>query len=236
MSDQFLEIENLNVSYGQSLILRDVCMTAKPGTITAIMGSNGVGKTTLLKAIMGLLELDSGSISLCGEDVTKSPTYTRTKKGLGYVPQGREIFPKLTVDENLIMGLEANQKKIKKIPNTLVYDLFPVLAKMGNRLGGNLSGGQQQQLAISRALVGYPKVLLLDEPTEGIQPSIIQDIEKVLIKLKNQGDMAIILVEQYLEFAQRLADQYYIIDRGSVVAEGEMDKLSKEDVTSYLTF
>lgn len=232
-----LEAKSLDVYYGESRILRSVDISAAPGRITALMGRNGVGKTTLLKAVIGLLPARAGSVSLGGLDLTKQPPEARARAGIAYVPQGREIFPKLTVEENLAMGLEARPgPRLKKIPKDEVYGLFPFLAKMEKRLGGNLSGGQQQQLAIARALLGKPKVLLLDEPTEGIQPSIVEDIGRVLEGLKAQGDLAILLVEQFLEFARSLADDYVILDRGTVVASGGIDGLDDEKAKRYLAF
>jgi urea transport system ATP-binding protein len=234
---EILEVRGLNVYYGESRILRDVDIRVEPGRLTALMGRNGVGKTTLLKAIIGLLPARSGSVSLGGTDLTALPPELRARAGIAYVPQGREIFPKLTVEENLAMGLEARPgPRPKKIPKEEVYDLFPFIAKMEKRLGGNLSGGQQQQLAIARALLGKPKVLLLDEPTEGIQPSIVEDIGRVLEGLKSRGDMAILLVEQFLEFAKSLADTYTILDRGAVVEEGAIGALDDEAARRYLAF
>jgi urea transport system ATP-binding protein len=201
------------------------------------MGRNGVGKTTLLKAVIGLLPARAGQVSLGGTDLTKAPAELRSRAGIAYVPQGREIFPKLTVEENLRMGLEARPgPRPKKLPKEEVYGLFPFLAKMEKRLGGNLSGGQQQQLAIARALLGKPKVLLLDEPTEGIQPSIVEDIGRVLEGLKAQGDLAILLVEQFLDFARSLADDYVILERGSVVEAGGIATLDDEKARRYLAF
>jgi urea transport system ATP-binding protein len=232
-----LQVSALNVYYGESRILRDVDVRVEPGRITALMGRNGVGKTTLLKSIIGLLPARSGGVSLGERQLTGLPAELRARAGIAYVPQGREIFPKLTVEENLAMGLEARPgPRPKKIPKEEVYDLFPFLAKMEKRMGGNLSGGQQQQLAIARALLGKPKVLLLDEPTEGIQPSIVEDIGRVLEGLKAQGDLAILLVEQFLEFAKSLADTYVILDRGAVVEAGAISALDDEAARRYLAF
>jgi urea transport system ATP-binding protein len=232
-----LEVNAINVYYGESRVLRDVDLKVGPGRLTALMGRNGVGKTTLLKSVIGLLPARSGSVSLEGRNLTALAPEMRARGGIAYVPQGREIFPKLTVEENLAMGLEARPgPRPKKIPKDEVYGLFPFLAKMEKRLGGNLSGGQQQQLAIARALLGKPKVLLLDEPTEGIQPSIVEDIGRVLEGLKAQGDLAILLVEQFLEFAKSLADDYVILDRGSVVASGDINGLDDEKARRYLAF
>jgi urea transport system ATP-binding protein len=232
-----LEVRGLDVYYGESRILREVGLSVAPGRLTALMGRNGVGKTTLLKAVIGLLPARAGSVSLGGVDLTQSAPELRSRAGIAYVPQGREIFPKLTVEENLRMGLEARPgPRPKKLPKDEVYGLFPFLAKMEKRLGGNLSGGQQQQLAIARALLGKPKVLLLDEPTEGIQPSIVEDIGRVLEGLKAQGDLAILLVEQFLDFARSLADDYVILERGSVVESGGIDGLDDEKARRYLAF
>jgi urea transport system ATP-binding protein len=234
---QALEVRTLDVYYGESQVLRGVNLRVEPGRITALMGRNGVGKTTLLKSVVGLLPARRGGVFLGGRDLTKSPPEERARSGIAYVPQGREIFPKLTVEENLRMGLEARPgPRPKKVPKDEVYGLFPFLAKMEKRLGGNLSGGQQQQLAIARALLGKPRVLLLDEPTEGIQPSIVEDIGRVLEGLKAQGDLAILLVEQFLEFAKSLADEYAILERGAVVASGGIAGLDDEQARRYLAF
>jgi urea transport system ATP-binding protein len=231
-----LAVRGLGVYYGESQVLRDVDLELRPGRITALMGRNGVGKTTLLKSIVGLLKARTGEVRFAGRKVNDLAPEKRARLGLAYVPQGREIFPKLTIEENLLMGLEARADGLKKIPEDEIYSLFPVLAQMKKRLGGNLSGGQQQQLAIARALVGNPKVLLLDEPTEGIQPSIIQDIERVLTGLKSRGDIAILLVEQYLDFARRLGDSYYIMERGSMVMGGDIAQLTEENIKKHLAF
>jgi urea transport system ATP-binding protein len=232
-----LEVRGLDVYYGESRILREVSLAVAPGRLTALMGRNGVGKTTLLKAVIGLLPARAGTVSLGGENLTQAPPEQRSRAGIAYVPQGREIFPKLTVEENLRMGLEARPgPRPKKLPKDEVYGLFPFLAKMEKRLGGNLSGGQQQQLAIARALLGKPKVLLLDEPTEGIQPSIVEDIGRVLEGLKAQGDLAILLVEQFLDFARSLADDYVILERGAVVEAGGIATLDDEKARKYLAF
>ena len=213
-----LEVKNVNQYYGGSHILRDVSLSAELGKITVILGRNGVGKTTLLKSMMGLVPIKNGSIELEGQDIHKATPYERARAGIGFVPQGREIFSKLTVLENLHMGL-AYKKAGTQVPEEL-YELFPVLKQMLGRRGGDLSGGQQQQLAIARALAAKPKVLILDEPTEGIQPSIIKDIGRVIRMLADRGDMAIVLVEQYYDFAQELADDYLVMERGAVIARG----------------
>ncbi len=229
-----LAVEELDVHYGGSRILRDISLQVPSGSIVAVMGRNGVGKTTLLKAIMGLLVPSKGRVFFVGEDVTALTADKRTRRGLGYVPQGREIFPQLTVRENLEIGLQARGGGGEVSEE--VFTLFPVLADMQERMGGNLSGGQQQQLAIARALVGDPKVLMLDEPTEGIQPSIILEIEKVLLQLKERGEFAIVLVEQYFDFARQIADHFFLMDRGSILLQGTADELSDESIKTHLTF
>lgn len=229
-----LSIENLNVYYGQSHILRQVSLQVPTGQIVCLMGRNGAGKTTLLKGIMGLLPVRSGRVIFQGKDITRRNTHERVRMGIGYVPQGREIFPQLNVGENLRLGLEARKDKRQTIPEE-VFHLFPVLKTMLQRPGGVLSGGQQQQLAIARALVGEPQLLLLDEPTEGIQPSIILEIEEVIAHLKAEGKITILLVEQYIEFAERLADRYYIMDKGTIVAQGTRQEIGEEIVRRHLT-
>lgn len=236
VADTLLTIDNLSVSYDGSRILRDIDLVIGRGKITAIMGRNGMGKTTLLKAIVGLLEPDEGTITLDATDITEMTPDIRARMGLGYVPQGREIFPRLTVEENLRIGMEARDEDGEALSESMVYDLFPILSQMKDRLGGNLSGGQQQQLAIARALVGNPRILILDEPTEGIQPSIILEIEKVLKKLKDETELTIILVEQHFEFAREVADHITLMERGAVTLDGSAEELSDEDVKSFLTF
>ncbi|MEN9473422.1 MAG: hypothetical protein RIS48_142 [Pseudomonadota bacterium] len=217
-----LQIEQIHQYYGGSHILRGVDLEAKAGEITVVLGRNGVGKTTLLKSLMGLVPIRAGRILLDGQAIEKTTPYERARAGIGFVPQGREIFGRLTVHENLLMGL-ATKKAGTPIPPAL-YELFPVLKQMLGRRGGDLSGGQQQQLAIARALAAAPKLLVLDEPTEGIQPNIIKDIGKVLKKLAKEGlngePMAIVLVEQYYDFAEELADRYLVMERGEVIASG----------------
>jgi urea transport system ATP-binding protein len=213
-----LKIENINQYYGGSHILRDVSLQAELGKVTVVLGRNGVGKTTLLKSIMGLVSIKSGTIVLDGKPIQTQTPYERARAGIGFVPQGREIFARLTVEENLRMGL-AYKPANTPIPEELLT-LFPVLKQMLSRRGGDLSGGQQQQLAIARALAAQPRVLILDEPTEGIQPSIIKDIGRVIRMLADRGDMAILLVEQYYDFAQELADHYVVMERGAVKAHG----------------
>jgi urea transport system ATP-binding protein len=213
-----LSMSGVNQYYGGSHILRDVDLQAQAGQITVVLGRNGVGKTTLLKSLMGLVPIRTGSIALGGLALEKATPYERARAGLGYVPQGREIFARLTVEENLLMGL-AGKPAGTPLPQE-IFEWFPVLHDMRKRRGGDLSGGQQQQLAIGRALAASPKVLVLDEPTEGIQPSIIKDIGRVIRKLADQGSMAIVLVEQYYDFARELADSYIVMERGSVRAHG----------------
>ena len=232
LAETTLAVEGLDVHYGGSRILRDISLQVPGGSIVAVMGRNGVGKTTLLKAIIGLLTPSKGRVFFAGEDVTALTADQRTRRGLGYVPQGREIFPQLTVRENLEIGLPARGSEVPEE----VFALFPVLADIQERLGGNLSGGQQQQLAIARALVGEPKVLMLDEPTEGIQPSIILEIEKVLLQLKERGEFAIVLVEQYFDFARQIADHFFLMDRGSILLQGAAAELSDESIKTHLTF
>ncbi|NNU45487.1 urea ABC transporter ATP-binding subunit UrtE [Ramlibacter montanisoli] len=213
-----LAIRNINQYYGGSHILRDVSVEARPGQVTVVLGRNGVGKTTLLKSLMGLVPIKTGSIEFDGRAIHQSTPYQRARAGIGFVPQGREIFARLSVEENLRMGL-ATRPGGTPVPQEL-FELFPVLKQMLHRRGGDLSGGQQQQLAIARALAAKPKLLVLDEPTEGIQPSIIKDIGRVIRMLADRGDMAILLVEQYYDFAQELADSYVVMERGEVVAQG----------------
>ena len=229
-----LRIEQLSFSYGSIRTLREVDMVMQPGEVTCIVGRNGVGKTTLLKNIMGVLKPNSGSITVDDRVVTNMTAYKRARIGLGLVPQGRQIFPRMTVEENLFVGLEGSPVPTRKIPE-FVYDLFPVLKEMKGRMGGDLSGGQQQQLAIARTLVGSPKVMLLDEPTEGIQPNIIQYIGQVLQKLAREQNMTIILVEQYLDFVHEFGDRFYLMNRGKSVAGGTTDELTAELTKKYLS-
>ncbi|MEZ5881003.1 MAG: urea ABC transporter ATP-binding subunit UrtE [Nitratireductor sp.] len=229
-----LEIAKLCLHYKQSQILYDVDLTADIGHVTCVMGTNGVGKTSLLKAISGVHHRSSGSMRLDGREVAKPPPHQLAAAGIGYVPQGRDIFPLLTVRENLETGFACLPKSERGIPGE-IYELFPVLKEMRNRRGGDLSGGQQQQLAIGRALITRPKLLLLDEPTEGIQPNIIQQIGKVIEYLRDQGEMAIVLVEQYFDFAYELADRFVALERGRVVLDGARDEISRDDIYRKVT-
>jgi urea transport system ATP-binding protein len=222
-----LVVKELNQYYGGSHILRNVNFEVPPGKVTALLGRNGVGKTTLLKTLMGLVPARTGRITFDEIELTKAKPYERARAGLGYVPQGREIFPRLSVEENLLMGA-------KRIPER-VFELFPVLKSMLRRRGGDLSGGQQQQLAIGRALAMAPRLLILDEPTEGIQPSIIKEIERAIRALAATGEMAILLVEQYYDFARSLADQYLVMERGEIVARGRGADMDADGVRRLLT-
>ena len=227
-----LTVENLNQYYGGSHILRNVSFDLPPGKVTALLGRNGVGKTTLLRTLMGLVPARSGRITFEGKDLTGAPPYQRAKSGIGYVPQGREIFPRLTVEENLEMGL-ATRPRGARLPER-IHAMFPVLKQMMGRRGGDLSGGQQQQLAIGRALAMEPRLLVLDEPTEGIQPSIIKDIERAIRALATTGEMSILLVEQYYDFARSLADQYLVMERGEIIARGRGADMDAEGVRAIL--
>ena len=227
-----LTIRNVNQFYGGSHILRNVSFDVPRGQCTALLGRNGVGKTTLLKCIIGLLQVRSGAIELDGRSIAALPPYARAKLGIAYVPQGREIFPRLTVAENLEMGL-ATHKRRADVPG-FIFEMFPVLKAMLSRRGGDLSGGQQQQLAIARALAMRPKVLILDEPTEGIQPSIIKEIGWAIEALTAGGEMAILLVEQYYDFAKALADRYVVMSRGEVVATGDAAAMDDNGVKGLL--
>jgi len=225
-----LQVNGINQYYGGSHILRDVSFTAPVGACSVVLGRNGVGKTTLLKCLMGILPIKSGQILLNDQDISKLFPEQRVRAGLAYVPQGRDIFSTLTVEENILIGMaKFSRAKAKQVPKHL-YDIFPVLDEMKHRRGGDLSGGQQQQLAIARALASEPTVLILDEPTEGIQPSIIKDIGRVLRDLADKGDMAIVLVEQFYEFAEELADNYTVLSRGKVVSQGAGDTMIENKV------
>lgn len=229
-----LHVEKLNQYYGESHTLWDVDLEVPKGQCTCLMGRNGVGKTTLLNCIMGLLPVASGSIHLENKDLTKVVADRRAALGIGYVPQGRQIFPLLTVEENLSIGLSTGSRKLRKIPD-LVFELFPVLHEMLGRLGGDLSGGQQQQLAIGRALVLQPSLLILDEPTEGIQPNIVQEIGDIIQRLCRDMGITVLLVEQKLHFTRAVADRFTILDRGRVVAGETIDRLDEGMIQRYLT-
>ena len=227
-----LKVDNLNQYYGGSHILRGLSFDVPLGKVTTLLGRNGVGKTTLLKTLMGLVPAASGTVQFNGNDITRAPSYKRVAAGIGFVPQGREIFPRLTVEENLLMGL-ATQPAGTPIP-ARIFEMFPVLRQMMGRRGGDLSGGQQQQLAIGRALAFGPRLLILDEPTEGIQPSIIKDIERAIQQLAATGEMAILLVEQYYDFARALADQYLVMERGEIVMRGAGADMDRDGVREAL--
>jgi urea transport system ATP-binding protein len=229
-----LRVEKLNQFYGQSHILWDLEFNIKEGSCACLMGRNGVGKTTFLKCLMGLLPSKTGDIIFNGQSLSGVSTEQRARQGLGYVPQGREIFPLLTVEENLKISLGARKDKAKQVPSH-IYELFPVLKEMRQRRGGDLSGGQQQQLAIGRALVLEPKLLILDEPTEGIQPNIVRDIGGVIRKLNSEHGITVLLVEQKLPFARAYATDFHILNKGRLVAEGEISELSDDIVKEYLS-
>ncbi|MCP5281131.1 MAG: urea ABC transporter ATP-binding subunit UrtE [Rhodoferax sp.] len=223
-----LSVEGVNQYYGGSHILRGVDLQARLGKVTVLLGRNGVGKTTLLKSLMGLVPIRSGTVRFDGHDIARATPFARARAGIGFVPQGREIFARLTVEENLRMGLAYKSASTPIDPE--LYELFPVLKQMLARRGGDLSGGQQQQLAIARALAARPKLLILDEPTEGIQPSIIKDIGRVIRMLADRGTMAIVLVEQYYDFAQELADDYLVMQRGEVIARGPGSEMQAKGI------
>jgi urea transport system ATP-binding protein len=229
-----LAVRDVNLYYGAAQALRGVSLSAQIGRVFCLLGRNGVGKTSLLRAICGLQPIASGSIQLDGKDVSKLPAYDRARRGVALVPQGREIFPLLTVRENLETGYAPLRREQKKVPDE-VFELFPVLQSMLRRRGGDLSGGQQQQLAIGRALTMRPKLLVLDEPTEGIQPSVIKDIGRAITFLRQRGDMAILLVEQYLDFAHELADDFAVMDRGEIVLSGTRETFDAEAVRRHMT-
>jgi urea transport system ATP-binding protein len=229
-----LQVSHLNQYYGSSHTLRGVSMNVEKGECMTLLGRNGVGKTTLLKCLMGVLPTASGQVSFEGRDITKLKPHQRAAAGIAYVPQGREIFARLTVEENLMMGMARMPAGKARSIKGEVFELFPVLKEMLGRRGGDLSGGQQQQLAIARALLAEPKLIILDEPTEGIQPSIIKDIERVIRLLRQRGDMAILLCEQYFDFAHALADKFVVLSRGEVVATGLKDQMDGEHVKRHL--
>ncbi len=229
-----LQVDKLNQYYGAAHTLRGVSMTVEKGQCVALLGRNGVGKTTLLKCLMGVLPAASGKVVFNGRDITRLKPHERARLGIAYVPQGREIFARLTVEENLLMGMATLPARRAATIKGEVYELFPVLKDMLGRRGGDLSGGQQQQLAIARALLAEPKLIIFDEPTEGIQPSIIKDIERVIRLLRERGDMGILLCEQYFDFAHALADKFVVLSRGEVVASGVQELMQGEDVKRHL--
>ena len=232
--EPFLSAENVDLFYGASQALRGVSLTAEPGKVTALMGRNGVGKTSFLRAVVGEHPISSGEIRLDGRSLVRMPPYERARRGIGYVPQGRDIFPLMTVQENLETGFAPLSRADRSIPS-VVFELFPVLESMLRRRGGDLSGGQQQQLAIARTLVTRPRLLVLDEPTEGIQPSIIKDIGRAISWLRAQGTIAILLVEQYFDFVHELADTFSVMDRGQIVLSGTRDEMDPDRVRGHLT-
>ncbi|WIM12131.1 urea ABC transporter ATP-binding subunit UrtE [Enhydrobacter sp.] len=229
-----LAVRNVDLFYGAAQALRSVSLAAAVGRVTCLLGRNGVGKTSLLRAIVGLQPVASGSISVDGQDVSRLPPFERARRGVALVPQGREIFPLLTVKENLETGFAPLERDLRKVPDE-VFELFPVLQGMLHRRGGDLSGGQQQQLAIGRALAMRPRLLVLDEPTEGVQPSVIKDIGRAIAFLRQRGGMAILLVEQYLEFAQELADDFAVMDRGEIVLSGTRETFDADAVRRHMT-
>ncbi len=230
-----LDVRAINQYYGGSHTLRGVSLSLKQGECLALLGRNGVGKTTLLKCLMGVLPVASGSIHFNGVDITRLAPHQRATRGIAYVPQGRDIFARLTVEENLLMGMATKPASAARRIKGEVFELFPVLKTMLGRRGGDLSGGQQQQLAIARALVSEPSLVILDEPTEGIQPSIIKDIANVIRLLRERGDIGILLCEQYFEFARELADQFVVLSRGEVVAAGDKSQIGSDDVRKHLS-
>jgi len=230
-----LKIDTLHQYYGGSHILRGLSFDAKVGEVTCLLGRNGVGKTTLLRCLMGLVQAREGSVEWEGKPITTLKPQQRVHAGIAYVPQGREIFPRLTVEENLLMGLSRfPAREAREVP-AFIYELFPVLEQMKQRRGGDLSGGQQQQLAIGRALASRPRLLILDEPTEGIQPSVIKEIGAVIRRLAERGDMAILLVEQFYDFAEELADQYLVMARGEIIQRGRGENMQAEGVRGLVT-
>ncbi|MDF3129383.1 urea ABC transporter ATP-binding subunit UrtE [Kiritimatiellaeota bacterium B1221] len=233
-AENLLKVEGLTFAYGEVATLRGVDFTVPKGKVVSLMGRNGVGKTTLLKTLMGLNISNGGTITFDGNDMTKMQTHDRVKGGLGYVPQGRQIFPRLTVEDNLKIGLGARAVTLRKVPQG-IYEYFPVLYDMRARAGGNLSGGQQQQLAIGRALATDPQLLLLDEPTEGIQPNIIQLIGDILQQLAKEKGMTILIVEQYLDFVREISSRFYIMNRGAISAGGSIQELTQDLVHQYLS-
>lgn len=228
-----LKIEQMDAYYGESRVIPGLNLQAKKGEITCLIGRNGVGKSTTLKSIMGLVKTPTGRILLADQDIIHMRTYDRVKKGIGYVPQGRDIFPQMTVQENIELGLQALGGK-GKVPE-YIYDLFPILPQFAKRKGGDLSGGQQQQLAIARALVTDPKILILDEPTEGIQPSIIQDIGEAIRRVNKELDITVLIVEQYLDFVLGISDALYVMEKGSIVLQGRTKEMDPRKVQKMMT-
>jgi len=229
-----LQVEQINQYYGSSHTLRGVALEVEKGQCLALLGRNGVGKTTLLKCLMGVLPVSQGRVLFNGQDITRLKPHERARLGMAYVPQGREIFARLTVEENLLMGMAVKPGRQAAVIRSDVYELFPVLKEMLQRRGGDLSGGQQQQLASARALLADPQLIIFDEPTEGIQPSIIKDIERVIRLLRQRGDIGILLCEQYFDFAQALADRFVVLSRGAVVASGTQSQMGAQDVRRHL--
>ncbi len=229
-----LNVKQLNQYYGAAHTLRGVSLNVEKGKCMALLGRNGVGKTTLLKCLMGVLPVAKGSVRFEGSDITRLKPHERAQRGIAYVPQGREIFARLTVEENLLMGMATKPARRAGKIRDEIFELFPVLKEMRNRRGGDLSGGQQQQLAIGRALLADPKLIILDEPTEGIQPSIIKDIGRVIRMLRERGDMGILLCEQYFDFAHELADDFIVLSRGEVVASGTQAEMGGEEIKKHL--
>ncbi len=228
-----LKIKEMDSYYGESKVIPSLDLNVEKGKIVCLIGRNGVGKSTTLKSIMGLVKTPKGSIELEGEDIIKMPTYNRVKQGIGYVPQGRDIFPQMTVYENLMLGLYANKQK-PELPD-YIYELFPILKRFEKRKGGDLSGGQQQQLAIARALVTKPKILILDEPTEGIQPSVIQDIGDVIRKINKEMGLTVLIVEQYLDFVLGISDYIYMMEKGEIILKGNTADLDAKTVQEKMT-
>ncbi len=232
-----LTIKGMSACYGESRVIRNLDLDVPDNKIVCLIGRNGVGKSTTLKSIMGLVKTPEGSITLDGTEIIKLPSYDRVKLGIGYVPQGRDIFPQMTVQENLELGLTANASSIQrkeKVPD-YIYDLFPILPAFARRNGGDLSGGQQQQLAIARALVLKPKILILDEPTEGIQPSVIEDIGEAVKRVNKELGITVLIVEQYLDFVLGISDYIYIMEKGSIIEQGETGSLSTDEITRIMT-
>ena len=229
-----LEVKDVDLYYGAAIALRQVSIVARPNEVTCLLGRNGVGKTSLLRAVVGAYPIAAGSIRWEGAEVSRLPSYERARRGIAWVPQGRDIFPLLTVRENLETGFGVLKRRVRRLPDD-IFTLFPILKTMLGRRGGDLSGGQQQQLAIARALVMQPRLLVLDEPTEGIQPSIIKDIGRIIALLRDRGGMAILLVEQYFDFARELAQEVAVMDRGDIVLAGPLASLDEQDVRRRLS-